>query len=492
MGQVGRPEDRIRERFSLAGVRPEKSRPESVRPCLEPLSTQGAAPEMETSDLAEDEQKEKEDSERKEEHAEREEEHSEDKEEKNIRSRIRPAPEEPSEQEREEHEMTHLPYQAWCPHCVAGKAPNEAHRKQETEENKMIDEGKVPRIGIDFWFMSDEEDEKGQNPIVIMVDKQTKCHVSYPVVSKSVSDWIVRRLCDDLETWGYMGEDVMIRCDGEPSIRLIRQSIALFRRGKTVPEDIPPGEHEQMGFVEAQVKSTRNQFKTLRSSLERSLGEGLPADTPALQWLIRWSSMTLTRYQVGADGKTGYERMKNRRCNMAICAFGEMVMYKELHPAETQRDKSVMDWKQGLYLGGLMRSNESVVGTEQGVIKAFAIKRMAGKERWNLEAVKSMPGTLMGPDPSRPGRDRVPIRIEARIEREVEQPSGSDGRKKQVRIMKITRKILEKVGFTEECEGCRYMQAGMEEQREHSEKCRQRIEKELVKTEEGQRKIRAQ
>ena len=53
-----------------------------------------------------------------------------------------------------------------------------------------------------------------------------------------------------------------------------------------------------------------------------------------MQWLIRWSSMTLTRYQVGTDGKTGYERLRNRRCDMDICAFGEIVMYKELHPAE--------------------------------------------------------------------------------------------------------------------------------------------------------------
>ena len=169
--------------------------------------------------------------------------------------------------------MTHLPYQAWCPHCVAGKAPNEAHRKQATEESNIIEPGEVPIIGIYFWFMSDEENEKGQNPLIIMVDKQTKCHVSYPVESKSVSDWIVRRLCDDMETWGYMGEDVIIRCDGEPAIRLIRQSVDLFRKGKTVPEDIPPGEHEQIGFVEAMVKSTINQFNTFRSSLIRSLGE---------------------------------------------------------------------------------------------------------------------------------------------------------------------------------------------------------------------------
>ena len=36
------------------------------------------------------------------------------------------------------------------------------------------------------------------------------------------------------------------------------------------------------------------------------------------------------------------------------------------------------------------------------------------------------------------------------------------------------------------------MQAGMDEPREHSEKCRQRIEGELAKTEEGQRRIKAQ
>ena len=58
--------------------------------------------------------------------------------------------------------------------------------------------------------------------------------------------------------------------------------------------------------------------------------------------------------------------------------------------------------------------------------------------------------------------------------------------------MNITINVLENTGFIEGCEGCRYMQAGMDEQREHSEKCRQRIEEELAKTEEGQRIINAQ
>ena len=132
-------------------MRPTEGRPASVRPHLEPLSAPGAGPveggeEEEAEEGPEEEQKVGEGPEQ--------------EEKEKARSKTRAAPEEPSEREREEHEMTHLPYQAWCPHCVAGKAPNEAHRKQEAEESKMIEEGKVPRIGIDVWFMSDEEDEK--------------------------------------------------------------------------------------------------------------------------------------------------------------------------------------------------------------------------------------------------------------------------------------------------------------------------------------------
>ena len=58
----------------------------------------------------------------------------------------------------------------------------------------MIEPGEVPRIGIDFWFMSKEEEDGGQNPLVIMVDKQTKCQVSYPMESKSVRDGIAKQI----------------------------------------------------------------------------------------------------------------------------------------------------------------------------------------------------------------------------------------------------------------------------------------------------------
>ena len=38
-------------------------------------------------------------------------------------------PIQPTRNEREEHQYTHLPYRSWCPHCVRGKARATKHKK---------------------------------------------------------------------------------------------------------------------------------------------------------------------------------------------------------------------------------------------------------------------------------------------------------------------------------------------------------------------------
>ena len=38
------------------------------------------------------------------------------------------APHVPSQQEIDEHDLTHCPYRAWCEHCVRGQAKDDCHR----------------------------------------------------------------------------------------------------------------------------------------------------------------------------------------------------------------------------------------------------------------------------------------------------------------------------------------------------------------------------
>ena len=50
--------------------------------------------------------------------------------------KTKPDPKLPSKQEIEEHNITHLPYRSWCPHCVAGRGLSTPHRS--SDENKDI------------------------------------------------------------------------------------------------------------------------------------------------------------------------------------------------------------------------------------------------------------------------------------------------------------------------------------------------------------------
>ena len=44
-------------------------------------------------------------------------------------------PRQPSQQEKEEHEMTHLPFRSWCRHCIMGRGREEDCRKTMEEES---------------------------------------------------------------------------------------------------------------------------------------------------------------------------------------------------------------------------------------------------------------------------------------------------------------------------------------------------------------------
>ena len=39
-----------------------------------------------------------------------------------IIPRAVPEVKQPTQQERDEHELLHMPFRSWCPHCVAGKS----------------------------------------------------------------------------------------------------------------------------------------------------------------------------------------------------------------------------------------------------------------------------------------------------------------------------------------------------------------------------------
>ena len=57
----------------------------------------------------------------------------EDEQEETEKVKRKPGIRGPTREEIRTHDVTHLPFRAWCPHCIAGRAKDEAHHDREEE-----------------------------------------------------------------------------------------------------------------------------------------------------------------------------------------------------------------------------------------------------------------------------------------------------------------------------------------------------------------------
>ena len=74
-----------------------------------------------------------------------------------------PTPQQPTEQERREHELTHLLYRSWCPTCVQSKGRQDNHPKQTS---------KTPVIQVDLMYYK-ALGEKQTTSVLTAVDVET-------------------------------------------------------------------------------------------------------------------------------------------------------------------------------------------------------------------------------------------------------------------------------------------------------------------------------
>lgn len=149
--------------------------------------------------------------------------------------RVRRAPKAPTKKERKQHEAVHEEYKEWCRHCVRGRGRNRPHRRIKRDE--VEEERRVPRISLDYNFAGEDDEDVGT--WLTMVDSKSRAVWTRIVESKGVSaetEWVVLAIVDELDDWGYRGEDLILRSDQEGAIEVIKKKVAEYRVGKTMPE----------------------------------------------------------------------------------------------------------------------------------------------------------------------------------------------------------------------------------------------------------------
>ena len=374
------------------------------------------------------------------------------------------APARISDKERDDHELTHTPYRSWCSVCVRARGQRMPHRRKRDGDGSL---GPVPRISMDYFYMSQKDEEAKENPILVVLNEESNEKYARAtgikgVGTEGIQEWLIKDICEEFKSWGHaggVGGHIILKSDTEKSMLAFRQAVAEFHGGVVVQESPAKGESESNGAVEGAGRIIKDFTRIFKLQIEDKAGISIDSTDPIFQWCIRWAAMVASRYLVGVDGRTGWERRRGRPCRLTTVPFGEKVWYKQIREGKHKKNQLETEEKEGIWLGPARNSNETLIGTKEGIIRAYTIKRQDSKSRWDGKLIKEMQGT-----PHQPNPNSTDYNIQTRV-----------GKDLTMRRMMITQAMLTRYGYTEGCEGCRYKRAGLPSSRMHSEKCRSRI-----------------
>ena len=281
-----------------------------------------------------------------------------------------PSPVRVSKKEREEHNLTHIPYRSWCKICVRMRGMNKQHRKAKKSE-KDEENSRVRRVCMDYFFMSQEDEKAGDNPVLVAVDEGTGDKYARAAGNKGVGEegedhWLVKDLSEELKAWGHTGGErsrIILKSDNEKIIIASKTMTGRYHGGIVTPEHPPKGESQSNGVVEGAGRIVRDFVRVLKGQMEENTGGHLETDDIIIQWIVRWAAMLCSRYLVGKDGLTAIERRRGRKCNIPVVPMGESVFYKESRSKKEGNNKLQSEVKDGVWLGQARNTSEVLIGT---------------------------------------------------------------------------------------------------------------------------------
>ena len=183
-------------------------------------------------------------------------------------------------------------------------------------------------------------------------------------------------------------------------------------------------------------------------------------------------------------GKLAWQLATGRNWKKPLVPYGEQVFYlprpRKDKDGKKRLAKLEEKWKEGKVCGIRDDTGEYIVLTEDGAVSASSLRRKPPGQRWTTHNLHKLKGTPWEPDPKEPGQIRV--KSATVVEEDLTQPlAAATEAVTQVRAFQIRKNVeLDKFGFTAGCEGCKAARLGTT-QRPHSDACRERITKEMMK-----------
>ena len=399
-----------------------------------------------------------------------------------------PQPKVPTQAQIDAHNLTHMPYRSWCPHCVAARRPNSHHRSSSSDSQRAD-----PLLVADYCFVRDNNDSE---TITILVARlyPSRTMLATVVDAKGPDPNAVARLAKFIKDSGYA--KVIYRSDQERSIVALfeetfkasnREGTPLFNATLTqmVPEASAVGESQSNGKAENTVQKFEDLLRTYKSALETHLDFKIPIDHPVFRWMTEHVASITNRHVCNPDGQTPYEAIHGQRFKGKLVEFGERCFY---YVPKRMRSKLNLRWRVGTFVGNAQSTNEAYVAVSNGdVLKSRSIVRVIQPSRWDKDAIMNIRGV---PHQFRMSEE---VQDDAYIEelndphanadgqvtpqhgpKPVDKPPLSQEEVDKVDI-RITQPDLDRFGYSDDCPRCRDLENTGKSNRRHNDSCRLRL-----------------
>ena len=358
----------------------------------------------------------------------------------------------PTPEEKEAHEiMNHLPHRSWCPICIKARGKEDPHYGKK---NSKAVQGK-PVISFDYKSFGQDIDDDDKLTAIIIRDV-TKTMYAHICTSKGASDeWVVNRIMDDIDELGH--NEVILKCDGEPSIIQLLNKVKAKRISNTILEHPPAYDPQSNGVAEKAVQEYMEQLRVTKIALEQRIGSELNTSDAMLIWAGDHAATMLSRYKLSVDGMTPYRRLMGKDCRAPMLEFGERVLAKPMRNPKSRKKLSLKTrWIDAVWVGSTRHSKEHIVvieGPNAVAIKARTVKRRIETERWNAEVIKATVATPRCPNPkdeaqSRPMPIRDTLHVDGELHFEVLPKVSVEDSVPGKRDFKITKSVMSKFGPT--------------------------------------------
>jgi len=272
---------------------------------------------------------------------------------------------------------------------------------------------------------------------------------------------------------------MLLKTDNEPALVDLRNGIIKRLDQDVVIEKPPKGESQSNGAIENGVKAVKGMVRTYRLALERRLDGVLPTFHPIMAWLIEHAGENITKYLIGKDGKTGYERLFGKPARDEAVEFGENVWLRRRKG--TMKDLETR-WLDGIWLGKPWGAIDHLVYRDGRIHEARAVQRKPITERWSrgeVEKVNVWPWDRHKKTAEGDRSQETVITIPPKTAEEKAQEPPRVTRDPQQATPKsvyIQPEDLDRFSYTKGCRRCTLMRERKSAHGiRHTEHCRQRI-----------------